>query len=69
MINMGRLGLLSQEQKKTFEQKLGTIVNNRNIKQFRNKSNLLVKHYSCKLGTILLFWLLKGTLPCKIGTI
>ena len=53
MINIGRSGLLSQEQKKTFVQKLGTKVNNRNIKQFRNKNNLLVKHYSCKLGTIL----------------
>jgi len=53
MINIGRSGLLSQEQKKTFVQKLGTIVNNRNIKQFRNKIKLLGKHYSYKLGTIL----------------
>ena len=53
MINIGRSGLLSQEQKETFVQKLGTIVNNRSIKQFRNKNNLLVKPYSCKLGTIL----------------
>ena len=52
MINIGRLGLLSQEQNKTFVQKLRTKVNNRNIKQFRNKNNLLVKHYSCKLGAI-----------------
>ena len=35
--------------KKIF-QKLGTIVNNRNIKQFMNKNKLLVKHYSCKLS-------------------
>ena len=52
MINIGRSGLLSQEQKKNIVQKLGTKVNNRNIKQFRSKNNLLVKHYSCKLGTI-----------------
>ena len=52
MINIGRSGLLSQEQKKTFVQKLGTKVNNRNIKQFRNKNYLQVKHYSCILGTI-----------------
>ena len=52
MINIGRSGLLSPEQKKTFVQKLGTKLNNRNIKQFRNRNNLLVKHYSCKLGTI-----------------
>ena len=50
MINIERSGLLSQEQKKTFVQKLGTIVNNRNIKQIRNKNNLLLKHYSCKLA-------------------
>ena len=42
MINRGRSGLLSQVQKKTFVQKLGTIENNENIKQFRNKNNLLV---------------------------
>ena len=30
--------------------------NNKNIKQFRNKKKLLRKHYSCKLGTILQFW-------------
>ena len=38
---------------------VGTIVVNnriRNIKQFRNKNNLLIEHYSCKLGTILQFW-------------
>ena len=45
MINIGRSGLLSQEQKKTFMQKLGKIVDNRNIKQFRNKNKLLGKHY------------------------
>ena len=44
MINIGRSGLLSQEQKITFAQKLGTIVNNRNIKQFRKKKQLLGKH-------------------------
>ena len=41
MINIGRSGLLGQEQKKTVVQKLGTIVNNRNIKKFRNKNKLL----------------------------
>ena len=39
-------GSVKSETKKTFLQKLGTIVNNRNIKQFRNKNNLLGKHYS-----------------------
>ena len=48
MINIGRLGLLSQVQKSSV-QKLGTIVNNRSIKQFRNKNKLLGKHYSRKL--------------------
>ena len=52
MINIGKSGLLIQEQKNICA-KIRTIVNNRNIKQFRNNNNLLVKHYSCELGTIL----------------
>ena len=35
--------------------KLGTIVNNRNIKQVKNKMKLLGKLYACKVGTILQF--------------
>ena len=34
---------------------LRTIVNNRNIKQVKNKKKLLGKLYACKLGTILQF--------------
>ena len=52
IINIGRSGLLSQEQKKTFVQKLGTIVNYRNINQFRNKKKLLGK-----IGTIYIFYI------------
>ena len=39
---------MSKEQKKAFVQKLGTIVNNRNIKKFRYRNKLLVKHYQVK---------------------
>jgi len=35
----------------------GTIVNNKNIKQVKNKKKLLGKFYAYKLGTILQFWL------------
>ena len=34
---------------------LGTIVNNRNIKQIKNKKKLIGKVYAYKLGTILQF--------------
>ena len=58
-------GLLSKEQKMlTFicaknviytVHEFGTIVNNRNIKQVKNKKKLLGKLYACKFGTILQF--------------
>ena len=44
MINIGRSGLLSQEQTKNICAKIrNNLVNNSNIKQFKNKNKLLGK--------------------------